>query len=156
MIDRLQEWNRSATGATWDSWIRQYGPPEGSEATSKAYREAMRGPIMARIGEQEQRDRHHVFHGEGDTHDPISFGEGGDEAPVANVVPEGAHEAQGVRGEPELTTQAGVGPGIFGHTPEDPRVGTTRVRLQGPAGGGRRETCEKKTNPAPPTAGTAN
>ncbi|KAK3274939.1 hypothetical protein CYMTET_16910 [Cymbomonas tetramitiformis] len=107
---------------------RQYGPPEGSEAaTSKAYREAvMRGPIMARIGEL-QRDRHHVFHGEGDSHDPISFGEEGDEAPVAGVEPEEAHEARGGREEPELQTQAGVEPRIFGHTPEDPRVGTKRV-----------------------------
>ncbi|KAK3282963.1 hypothetical protein CYMTET_9309 [Cymbomonas tetramitiformis] len=90
---------------------------------------------MARIGELEQRDRHYDYHGEGDTHDPISFGEGGDEAPVASVEPEGAHEAHGGPGEPELTTRTGVGPGIFGHTPEDPQVGTKRGRLQGPAGG---------------------
>ncbi|KAK3265761.1 hypothetical protein CYMTET_25582 [Cymbomonas tetramitiformis] len=83
---------------------------------------------MARIRELGQRERHPVFHGEGGSHDPIFFREGGDEAPVAGAEPEEAHEAHGGREEPDQQTQAGVVSGIFGHTPEDPRVGTKRVR----------------------------
>eukprot|EP00854_Cymbomonas_tetramitiformis_P008567 gene8567-biopygen8692 len=136
MVDKWQEWNRFATGATWDSWIRLHGPPEASEAaTSKAYREAMRGPIMARIGKLEQRERHHVFHGEGDSHDPISFEEGGDETPVAGAGPMVTYEVQVGGDDPNMQTQAEVVPSIFRHTPEDPRVGTRRTRPQGPTGG---------------------
>ncbi|KAK3265699.1 hypothetical protein CYMTET_25636 [Cymbomonas tetramitiformis] len=84
----------------------------------------------------------------GDSHDPTFFGEGGDDAPVAGVEPKEAREAHGGREEPELQTQAGVEPGIFGHTPEDPRVGTKRVRLRGPARGpeGRKEDESSPTN----------
>ncbi|KAK3274635.1 hypothetical protein CYMTET_17190 [Cymbomonas tetramitiformis] len=157
MVDKWQEWNRSATGATWESWIGLHGPaPEGREAvTSKMYRETMRGPIMARIGELEQRERHHMFHGEGDSHDPISFEEGGDEIPEAGAGPMVAQEVQVEEDDPNMQTQAGIVPKISGRAPEAPRVGAKRTRptIQSPPATVEREENGPRTGP--PARGAA-
>ncbi|KAK3288693.1 hypothetical protein CYMTET_3836 [Cymbomonas tetramitiformis] len=75
--------------------------------------------------------------------------EGGDEAPVAGAGPMVTHEVQGGRDDPNMQTQAGVVPRIFGRTPEDPRVGTKgpgRMGLQGGEGGQRKEDGFSPTN----------
>ncbi|KAK3265738.1 hypothetical protein CYMTET_25594 [Cymbomonas tetramitiformis] len=145
MIDKWQEWNRSTTGATWESWIGLHGPPVGREATtSRGYREAMRGPIMARIGELEQRERHHVFHGEGETHDPISFEEGDDE-----IQEEAGAGPMQVGKSPTRQTQTDTVPKIPGHAQELPKVGEKRTRqtLRSPQATVESEEIRPRPNP---------
>ncbi|KAK3249587.1 hypothetical protein CYMTET_40990 [Cymbomonas tetramitiformis] len=104
---------------------------------------------MARIGKLEQRERHHVFHGEGDSHDPISFEEGGNETPEAGAGPMVAHEVQAGEDDSNMQTQAGIVPRIFGCAPEAPRVGTKRARptLQSPPATVEREANGPRAGP---------
>ncbi|KAK3249456.1 hypothetical protein CYMTET_41113 [Cymbomonas tetramitiformis] len=145
MIDKWQEWNRSTTGEKWESWIGLHGPPVGGEATtSKGYREAMRGPIMARIGELEQRERHHVFHGEGETHDPISFEEVDDE-----IQEEAGAGPMQVGRSPTRQTQANMVPETPRHARELPKVGEKRTRqiIQSPQATVESEEIRPRPNP---------